>query len=218
MVKSNTTIMIVGILVALIFTALPCLEAQSPMGAPVMSPGSPNVMAPSSPTVMSPSSPTAMAPGPDCLTALANVSDCLGFVQVGSNLTVPDKNCCPEFAGLLESNPICLCTMIDQAEAYSIDLSRALMLPDVCKVSVPSLDSCPATPASAPAPGTASEIAPPTASELAPGATTAGPGPAGGEALSPTESSGSNGTSGTTVHDLSTIICLAVAIFVAYYI
>ncbi|KAI7756978.1 hypothetical protein M8C21_014595 [Ambrosia artemisiifolia] len=208
MVRSNTTIMIVGILVGLIFTGLPRLEAQSPMGAPVMSPGIP-MASPDSPTVMSPSSPTAMAPGPDCMTALTNVTDCLTFVQEGSNLTVPDKNCCPEFAGLLESNPICLCELIGQAATYSIDLKKAEMLPSVCKVQTPPLSACPGnSPTLAPTPG--------TASDMGPGSTiAASPGP-GGAAASPSES-GTNGASSTAVNNLSTIICLAVAIFVAYY-
>lgn len=43
--------------------------------------------------------------------------------------------------------------------------------------------------------------------------------PDGGAALSPpaSENGGSNGASSNAVRDLSTIICLAVAIFTAYY-
>ncbi|KAI3806480.1 hypothetical protein L1987_22387 [Smallanthus sonchifolius] len=198
MVKSNTTIMTVSILVGLIFTALPCLEALSPMGAPMMSPGTPMPMKP------------ALAPAPDCLTALTNVTDCLTFVQDGSNLTVPDKACCPEFAGLLESNPICLCELIGQAKNYAVNVTKALTLPSVCKVQAPPVSACPA-----PTPSSESE-APGSASE-APGSE-AGPGPNGGVAVSPAGSGNDgNGASGTAVHDLSTIICLALAIFIAYY-
>ncbi|KAI3760561.1 hypothetical protein L1987_50957 [Smallanthus sonchifolius] len=209
MVKSNTTIMTVGILVGLIFTWLPCLEALSPMGAPMMSPGTPMPMAP--------------APATDCTTALFSLADCLGFVQDGSNLTVPDKACCPELAGLLKNNPICLCGLITHADDYSVNVTKALTLPSACKLQTPPLDACPATPGSAPTPGSASE-APGSASE-APGAasdapgSTAGPGPNGGGTVSPVGSGndGTNGASGTAVHDLSTIVCLALAIFIAYY-
>ncbi|KAK9065802.1 hypothetical protein SSX86_015203 [Deinandra increscens subsp. villosa] len=206
MVKLNNTITTIGILVALVLAGLPCSEALSPMGAPVMSPGVPMTMAP------------VPAPAPlDCATALTNVSDCLSFVATGSNMTVPDKACCPEFAGLLESNPICLCDLVGQAENLGVDLSRALMLPDVCKLETPSLDSCPGSPSSAPTPGTPSE-APGSASE-APGSTAAGPGADGGSASSPAGSGtgGGNGASSTAVHDISTIICSVVAIFIAYY-
>ncbi|KAI3678158.1 hypothetical protein L6452_37440 [Arctium lappa] len=196
MVNPNyTTIMATAILVGLIFAGIPCLEAQSPMGSPMMSP----------------TSPTTMGPAPDCITALSNVSDCLSFVQVGSNMTAPDKACCPEFAGLLESNRICLCELAGSSESYGVDLSRALMLPDACKVEIPSLDSCPATPTSAPEPSSTGE---------APGSSAGGPVPDGGAAPGPAKSGtggGSNGASSTTVHDLSTFVCLAVAIFIAYY-
>ncbi|XP_024982059.1 non-specific lipid-transfer protein-like protein At5g64080 [Cynara cardunculus var. scolymus] len=194
MANTNTTIMATAILVALVFTAVPCLAAQSPRGSPMMSP----------------TSPTTMGPAPDCMTALYNVSDCLSFVQVGSNMTAPDKACCPEFAGLLESNPICLCDLIGSSESFGVDLSRALMLPDACKLETPSISSCPATPTSAPEPSPTGE---------APGSTAAGAVPNGGAAPGPVGSGtgGSNGASSTTVHDLSTFVCLAVAIFIAYY-
>ncbi|KAD6119736.1 hypothetical protein E3N88_11007 [Mikania micrantha] len=205
MVKLNTTMMTVGILVTLIFTGLPCLEALSPMGAPTMSRAP--VKSPGAPTTT-----TAPAPAPavDCVAAFSNVTDCFTFVQVGSNLTVPDKGCCPEFAGLLESNPICLCQLIGQADNFGVDLNKALMLPNACKLEVPSLDSCPASPSSAPTPVSAGE---------APGSTAAGPGTNGEASLGPTGSGtgGSNAASSTAVHDLSTIVCLAVAIFIAYY-
>ncbi|CAI9301296.1 unnamed protein product [Lactuca saligna] len=196
-IKSNTIIMAVAMLVGLIFAGLPCFKAQSPVGAPMMLPGAP----------------MAMAPGPDCMTALFNVSDCLSFVQIGSNLTNPDKACCPEVAGLLESNPICLCQLVggSTAKDYGVDINRALLLPNACKLEVPSINACPsASPVAAPTPSSASE---------APRSTTASPGPAGEEGLSPTASGngGSNGASSSAIHDLSTLICLAAAIFIAYY-
>ncbi|PWA40135.1 Bifunctional inhibitor/plant lipid transfer protein/seed storage helical domain-containing protein [Artemisia annua] len=198
MVSSNTTFMVLAMLVGLILIRLPVLEAKSPMGAPMMSPGTQTTKPPTA--------------APDCLTALANVSDCLTFVQVGSNLTKPDKACCPEYAGLIESNPICMCGIVGQTDQYGVDLNRAFMLPDACKVEVPSLDFCPAAPVSAPTP------TPSSASE-APGSTAAGPMPDGGAVLSPAASGndGSNGASSNAVRDLSTIICLAVAIFIAHY-
>ncbi|XP_071737516.1 non-specific lipid transfer protein GPI-anchored 12-like [Rutidosis leptorrhynchoides] len=191
MVRSNTTTMAVAMLVGMFFVGLPCMEAQSSSTAPVMSPGVP----------------MAMAPTTDCMTAIANVSDCLTFVQNGSTLAAPDKKCCPEFAGLLESNPICLCQLVGQADSFGVDIGRALMLPDACKLEIPSLDSCPASPTPAPTP-----------SGDTPGSTTAGPIPDGGTSMSPTASgNGSSGASSTIIHDLSTFICLAVAIFIAYY-
>ncbi|XP_061354590.1 non-specific lipid transfer protein GPI-anchored 12-like [Gastrolobium bilobum] len=90
---------------------------------------------------------TATAPSPagiDCLTVLANMSDCLTFVEDGSNLTKPDKGCCPEFAGLVGSNPICLCHLLAKPDSIGIkiDINKALKLPSVCRVTTPPVSTC----------------------------------------------------------------------------
>ncbi|KAB5541773.1 hypothetical protein DKX38_014747 [Salix brachista] len=105
----------------------------------------------------------AAAPGPtavnECLEPLLNMSDCLAYVTQGSNLTVPDKNCCPELAGLIDSNPVCLCQLLggDIAEQFgiSLDEGRALKLPATCKIDTPSVALCAAVgyPVQAPASG-----------------------------------------------------------------
>uniref|UniRef100_A0A7N0RJP5 Bifunctional inhibitor/plant lipid transfer protein/seed storage helical domain-containing protein n=1 Tax=Kalanchoe fedtschenkoi TaxID=63787 RepID=A0A7N0RJP5_KALFE len=90
--------------------------------------------------------PAAPAPGPDCFTLLLNMSDCLTYVEEGSNLTKPEKPCCSELAGLVDKDPICLCQLLGNAGSFGvrIDLSRALKLPDACQVSTPPASSCPA--------------------------------------------------------------------------
>uniref|UniRef100_A0A0E0DTB2 Bifunctional inhibitor/plant lipid transfer protein/seed storage helical domain-containing protein n=1 Tax=Oryza meridionalis TaxID=40149 RepID=A0A0E0DTB2_9ORYZ len=68
------------------------------------------------------------------------MSDCLTYVQNGSRARRPDKPCCPELAGLVESNPVCLCELLSGAgDSYGIavDYSRALALPAICRVSTP---------------------------------------------------------------------------------
>ncbi|KAJ0084968.1 hypothetical protein Patl1_30132 [Pistacia atlantica] len=97
----------------------------------------------------------------DCINKLLNMSDCLSYVTAGSNVTVPDKPCCPELAGLVESNPICLCDLLGQSSSFglNIDLNRALKLPSVCKVATPPVSLCSAvgvpvpSPSEAPVPG-----------------------------------------------------------------
>ncbi|KAG5239305.1 xylogen protein [Salix suchowensis] len=113
----------------------------------------------------------AAAPGPTavnkCLEPLLNMSDCLAYVTQGSNLTVPDKNCCPELAGLIDSNVVCLCQLLgsDIAEQFgiSLDVGRALKLPATCKIDTPSVALCAEVgyPVQAPASGPGS--APPAA-------------------------------------------------------
>jgi Probable lipid transfer len=82
---------------------------------------------------------------PECVNALFNLTDCLTYVETGSNVTKPDKPCCPELAGLIESNPICLCELLGgAAESYgiSVDNERALALPQICHISTPPLSTC----------------------------------------------------------------------------
>ncbi|KAK3001234.1 hypothetical protein RJ639_021253 [Escallonia herrerae] len=108
------------LLAALLVAALPATEAQSPSPAP--------------------------GPGMDCMTALLNLSDCLSYVEEGSNLTKPDKACCPELAGLVESQPICLCQLLSKSGlgnlGIQIDLNKALKLPSVCGVATPPVETC----------------------------------------------------------------------------
>ena len=90
--------------------------------------------------------PSAEAPTPDCMTNLLNLSDCLSYVTAGSNQTKPDKACCPELAGLVESSPQCLCYLLDKnataGYGLDIDMKRALNLPTVCHVSTPPVSLC----------------------------------------------------------------------------
>ncbi|XP_068339583.1 non-specific lipid transfer protein GPI-anchored 2-like [Pyrus communis] len=90
----------------------------------------------------------ASAPAPattDCDTTLLGLSDCLTYVAEGSNLTKPDKPCCPELAGLVKDNPVCLCYLLGNTSSslsFQIDMNRALKLPTVCKVDTPPASTC----------------------------------------------------------------------------
>lgn len=85
---------------------------------------------------------------PECMNAVLNMSDCLSYVQSGSTARRPDKPCCPELAGLLESTPVCLCQLLaGGAESYgvSVDYKRALALPGMCRLSTPPVSACAGT-------------------------------------------------------------------------
>ncbi|GLT48406.1 hypothetical protein SLA2020_220360 [Shorea laevis] len=88
----------------------------------------------------------AAAPGSDCQTKLFTLADCLSYVQNGSNATKPEKACCQELAGLVESSPVCLCYLLDknrtESAGFNIDTSRALKLPSVCGVKTPPVSAC----------------------------------------------------------------------------
>ncbi|CAL5425639.1 unnamed protein product [Camellia sinensis] len=135
---TTTTIAKTTIIVATAAFLLAMVAAQAPAAAP---------------------EPAAGAPGPggamDCMTSLANMSDCLTYVQAGSNLTKPDKACCPELAGLVESNPICLCQLLGNTSAtigIQIELNKALNLPTVCAVQTPPISTCAAVGYAVPGP------------------------------------------------------------------
>ncbi|KAK4279231.1 hypothetical protein QN277_016964 [Acacia crassicarpa] len=128
-------------------------------------------------------SPAASPGGNDCFTTLANMSDCLTYVQAGSKLTKPEKPCCGELAGLVESNPICLCEFLAKPDfaGIKIDLNRALQLPSVCGVSTPPVSTCSAVGVPVSLPPSSSNVNPPSPSQSAPSPTeaVAAPGPAG---------------------------------------
>ena len=82
---------------------------------------------------------------PACMTSLLNMSDCLGYVTKGSTARRPDAPCCPELAGLVGSNPVCLCELLSgAADSYGIavDYARALALPGICRVATPPVSTC----------------------------------------------------------------------------
>ncbi|TKY46567.1 Non-specific lipid transfer protein GPI-anchored 2 [Spatholobus suberectus] len=119
-----------------------------------------------------PEAAAAPAPGSSgCLMALTNMSDCLTYVEDGSKLTKPGKGCCPELAGLIDSNPICLCEMLAKPDSIGIkiDLNKALKLPSVCGVTTPPVSTCAAVgfPVSLPPSISEGSISP----SMAPGAT-----------------------------------------------
>ncbi|RWW65407.1 hypothetical protein BHE74_00027282 [Ensete ventricosum] len=100
----------------------------------------------------------AQAPAPtpsgfDCTQSYFNLSSCLSYVMPGSNDTVPDKDCCPEIAGLYDSQPICLCQLLSGgAENFgiSIDNNRALKLPSICHIDSLQVSLCAGTKAAPP--------------------------------------------------------------------
>ncbi|XP_021720631.1 non-specific lipid transfer protein GPI-anchored 2-like [Chenopodium quinoa] len=82
--------------------------------------------------------------GSDCMSLIYNMSDCLTYVEKGSKSAKLDKNCCPELAGMLDTNPICLCQMLGKNKDFPIDLDlkKALKLPSVCGLQTPDVSLC----------------------------------------------------------------------------
>ncbi|KAK9999159.1 hypothetical protein SO802_018762 [Lithocarpus litseifolius] len=151
----------------------------------------------------SPASASAPAVDP-CLNNLLNLTDCLTFVEAGSNATKPDKGCCPELAGLIESNPICLCELLGgnltESYGFNIDVKRALKLPSLCGLKTPPVSTCSALGYAVPGP-----VGGPSPSE-SPGAE---------PAAHPT--SGKNGASSNLGFTLAFTVGLAIAFLQLFF-
>ncbi|OVA03896.1 Twin-arginine translocation pathway [Macleaya cordata] len=182
----STVVSMAAVLLCLILTTSPGVSAQAP--SPAMAAGGPSPMS-ESPMGESPMSESPMSESPDCFTSILNMSDCLTYVEAGSNLTTPEKGCCPSLAGLVESTPICLCQFLGNSSSYGIqiDVKRALNLPKVCRVDTPSVSLCAAF---------GVPVGVPTASQ---GPISPGRGPVGsmGQESMPPSPDGSNGSSST---------------------
>ncbi|MED6156265.1 hypothetical protein PIB30_013071 [Stylosanthes scabra] len=146
----------------------------------------------------------ATAPSPTttdnaCFTALLNMSDCLSYVQDGSNETKPEKACCPELAGLIDSNPICLCELLGKPDAVGIkiDLNKALKLPSVCRLTTPPVSTCAAVgvPVSLPPSKSVSPSLAPKGSTASPSSGVAAPSP-GNAIISPSSNEAAASPSG----------------------
>ncbi|XP_037419499.1 non-specific lipid transfer protein GPI-anchored 2-like isoform X1 [Triticum dicoccoides] len=131
--RSAPAVLVAAALLSLSLS-LSCAQAQAPHVA----------VPPSAP-------PKAAAPGPAaglsaaCLNSLLNMTDCLPYVQAGSKARAPEKPCCPELAGMVGSNPVCLCELLSGAAdslGIAVDYARALALPGVCRVATPPLSTC----------------------------------------------------------------------------
>jgi hypothetical protein len=116
--------------------------------APAAAPAAPKAAHRSAPAPVAEAPAPAATISPECMDAVLNMSDCLPYVESGSTTKNPDKACCPELDGLLQSHPVCLCQLLaGGGESYgvSVDYKRAMALPGVCKLNAPPLSACAGT-------------------------------------------------------------------------
>uniref|UniRef100_A0A3Q7J0W1 Bifunctional inhibitor/plant lipid transfer protein/seed storage helical domain-containing protein n=1 Tax=Solanum lycopersicum TaxID=4081 RepID=A0A3Q7J0W1_SOLLC len=142
--------------------------------------------------------------GMDCMTVLLNMSSCLTYVEQDSKLSKPDEQCCPSLAGLLESNPICLCQLLGNPDkiGIQIDVNKALKLPNICKLETPPVSTCAAI---------GIPIAAPTSAEVPVGSP-------GGLASSPTTSEDKNNAASImTFFKMQLVLSLGIIFFVTIY-
>ncbi|CAM0905480.1 unnamed protein product [Alopecurus aequalis] len=96
----------------------------------------------------------AVAQNNGCSSVMMTLSPCLDFI--GSKALEPGFSCCTTLGGIVQTDPRCLCMVLDGSAAsfgITINRTRALELPSICKVQAPSISQCTAVqapPATAP--------------------------------------------------------------------
>ncbi|KAJ1287929.1 hypothetical protein BS78_02G048600 [Paspalum vaginatum] len=99
----------------------------------------------------------AAAQGNSCSSVMMTLSPCMDFISTKS--PDPGISCCSVLAGVVQTDPRCLCMVLDGTATsfgISINQTRALELPGICKVQAPPISQCTAVP-NAPAPTPSSE-------------------------------------------------------------
>ncbi|XP_017972069.1 PREDICTED: non-specific lipid-transfer protein-like protein At5g64080 isoform X2 [Theobroma cacao] len=99
----------------------------------------------------------AAAPSPssssvDCSSLILNMADCLSFVSSGSEVSKPEGSCCSGLKTVLKTDAECLCEAFKSSASLGVTLNvtKAMTLPAVCKVSAPSATNCASATAGAP--------------------------------------------------------------------
>ncbi|XP_068636243.1 non-specific lipid transfer protein GPI-anchored 5-like [Aristolochia californica] len=78
-----------------------------------------------------------------CTTALVSLSPCLNYIT--GNSSSPSSSCCSQLAGVVGSQPLCLCSVLNGGASslgFNINQTQALALPGACKVQTLSVSRC----------------------------------------------------------------------------
>lgn len=117
------------------------------------------------------------SPSSQCTSALVSLSPCLSYIS--GNVSAAPPSCCAQLGKVVQSDPQCLCVALSADPAslgLTVNRTRALGLPDACKVTTPDVSNCKgaaaaaaggapvATPAGQTAPATGSKTTPATSS------------------------------------------------------
>ncbi|PUZ42430.1 hypothetical protein GQ55_9G581200 [Panicum hallii var. hallii] len=100
----------------------------------------------------------APAPSADCTDALLSLAGCLSYVQEGSTVATPDPTCCSGLRDVVRGEVACLCQLFQGGQnlGISLNMTKALQLPAVCKVKTPPVSKChvsvPGVPTASPVP------------------------------------------------------------------
>ncbi|KAK1309749.1 hypothetical protein QJS10_CPA08g00332 [Acorus calamus] len=104
-----------------------------------------------------------------CTTAIIGLAPCLNFIT--GNTSTPASSCCSQLASVVQSNPRCLCTLLNGGgSSFGINVNQtlALALPGACNVQTPPVSQCNAATTPAQSPNAASKDSPTTPSNPTP--------------------------------------------------
>ncbi|KAK6937557.1 Bifunctional inhibitor/plant lipid transfer protein/seed storage helical domain [Dillenia turbinata] len=161
---------------------------------------------------------------PGCTSALIGLSPCLNFVS--GNASTPSSSCCSQFSSVVESQPVCLCSLLNgggSSLGITINQTRALALPGACNVKTPPASQCNAvnnSPPAATSPVPSPESSPSDSSSETPTTSTSTPTSTSvpsesGSKTTPT----SNTSDGSIVKPLQlTIVALFIASFASSFL
>ncbi|XP_073128100.1 non-specific lipid transfer protein GPI-anchored 11-like [Henckelia pumila] len=97
----------------------------------------------------------------DCTNLVLNLADCLSFVVEGSTATYPKGDCCSGLKIVVNTNAECLCEAFENSAQFGakLNVTKAMTLPAVCRLSSSSVANCSSSGGSgeAPAPSPFSE-------------------------------------------------------------
>ncbi|KAG6732245.1 hypothetical protein I3842_01G167400 [Carya illinoinensis] len=156
-----------------------------------------------------------------CNSVLVGLAPCLNYIT-GSSST-PSSSCCSQLASSVQSQPQCLCTVLNGGGAslgITINQTLALALPGACNVQTPPVSQCNAANGPAPSPVasplSSPEGAPNDSSDQTPNPATSSSEPGPGSKTVPTTATGSS--SGAIVMNLEMPLQLSLLfIFMAAY-
>ncbi|XP_031371902.1 non-specific lipid transfer protein GPI-anchored 2-like isoform X2 [Punica granatum] len=78
-----------------------------------------------------------------CTSSLLGLTPCLSYVS--GNSSTPSSTCCSRLAGIVQSQPQCLCLLFNgraSSSSYNINQTLALALPGACNVQTPPVSRC----------------------------------------------------------------------------
>ncbi|XP_072987961.1 non-specific lipid transfer protein GPI-anchored 5-like [Typha latifolia] len=91
----------------------------------------------------------------NCSSAIISLAPCLNYIS--GNASTPSSSCCSQLASVVKSDPKCLCTVLNgggSSLGITVNQTKALALPDACKVKTPPVSECNTNGAPEPSPAT----------------------------------------------------------------